>query len=66
MEWHPAKRATLLAGDKARNFEQADAFQAGNPQARVVRLPNADHFIFRSNEAEVLRAINVFAASLPR
>ncbi|UWZ84783.1 alpha/beta fold hydrolase [Occallatibacter riparius] len=60
----PSKLAQMVAEDKARVSEQADAFQAGNPQARVVRIPNADHFIFRSNEADVLREINAFMATL--
>jgi non-heme chloroperoxidase len=60
-----AKRLARQAEDAARVSEQADAFQAGNPQARVVRLANADHFVFRSNEADVLREMNAFIATLP-
>ncbi len=33
------------------------------PSARVVRLPNADHFVFLSNEADVLREIRAFIDS---
>lgn len=62
----PAKHAAALAEDKARVSEQADAFQAGNPSATVIRIPNASHFIFRSDEAEVLRAIDAFVAGLPQ
>ena len=29
---------------------QVKAFETGVPSAHVVRLPNADHLIFRSNE----------------
>jgi non-heme chloroperoxidase len=61
----PAKRLARQAEDAARVSEQADAFQAGNPQAQVVRLANADHFVFRSNEADVLREMNAFIATLP-
>ncbi len=46
--------------------EQSKAFEAGVPSARVVRLPNADHYVFRSNEADVLREINTFLQGLPR
>ena len=60
----PSKLAQMVAEDKAHVSEQADAFQAGNPEARVIRIPNADHFIFRSNEADVLREINAFMATL--
>jgi hypothetical protein len=34
------------------------------PNARVVRLPNANHFVFVSNEADVLREMNAFIAGL--
>ena len=41
------------------------AFESGLPQARVVRLPGAEHDVFRSNETEVLREMNSFLATLP-
>lgn len=50
-----AARAARIAEDRVRTLAQADAFQAANPRARVVRIANSDHLIFRSNEAEVLR-----------
>ena len=59
-----AARKAQIEADLARTSAQADAFQAGNPSATVVRIANADHFIFESNEAEVLRAMNVFIAKL--
>lgn len=43
---------------------QSEAFEKGVPTARVVRLPNADHYIFRSNEADVMREMNAFLAGL--
>ncbi len=61
----PEKLAALVADDKATVSAQADAFQAGVPSAQVIRIPNADHFIFRSNEAEVIPAMNAFIAKLP-
>jgi len=57
-------RQTLILDDFARTSAQADAFQAGIPGARVVRLPNASHMIFQSNEADVLREIDAFLAKL--
>ncbi len=45
---------------------QADAFQAAIPQARVVRLDHADHFIFKSNESQVIDEMKAFLAKLPR
>jgi hypothetical protein len=38
----------------------SNAFEAGVPSAKVVRLHNANHYVFRSNEADVLRAMNDF------
>ena len=39
---------------------------AGVPSAKVIRLPNADHYVFNFNEAEVLRAMNDFLDKLPQ
>jgi pimeloyl-ACP methyl ester carboxylesterase len=43
---------------------QEKAFANGVPTARVVRLPGADHFVFLSNEADVLREMRAFLAGL--
>jgi hypothetical protein len=37
---------------------------AGVPTARIVDLPGANLFMFLSNEADVLREIRVFAATM--
>jgi non-heme chloroperoxidase len=44
---------------------QIKAFERQVPKARVVRLPNADHFVYRSHEDDVLREIRAFVATLP-
>jgi hypothetical protein len=44
---------------------QAVAFEHTMPPAHVVRLAGANHYVFRSNEADVLREINAFIAGLP-
>jgi pimeloyl-ACP methyl ester carboxylesterase len=44
--------------------KQAKAFEEGVPGARVVRLANADHYVFLSNEADVLRELRAFIAGL--
>jgi pimeloyl-ACP methyl ester carboxylesterase len=44
--------------------EVADGFEKGVASARVVRLPEADHYMFRSNEADVLREVNAFLSNL--
>jgi len=48
------------AADKA----QAKAFELGVQGARVIRLPNARHMVFLSNEADVLREMNAFLDDL--
>jgi non-heme chloroperoxidase len=60
-----AARAAAAADELARTSAQVNAFEAGNPGARVVRMPNADHLIFQSNEADVLREMKTFVAKLP-
>ena len=60
----PAARATAEAMDVAYVGAQAKAVETGLPSARVVRLPNASHYVFKSNEADVLREINAFLTSL--
>jgi len=39
--------------------------RAGVPTARIVEVPNANLFMFLSNESDVLREIRDFAATLP-
>jgi hypothetical protein len=43
---------------------RANAFEAGVPYSHVVRLQNANHYVFRSNEGDVLREMNEFMANL--
>jgi len=60
----PAVRATYEAHDEATTLAQAKAFEAGVPSAKVVRLSHASHYVFLSNEADVLREMSAFLASL--
>ena len=62
---NPTAQAAMKTSDLATTSAQANAFEAGVPSARVVRLPNADHFVFNSNEADVLREMNAFLSTLP-
>jgi non-heme chloroperoxidase len=59
-----ARKAALLADDTARCNAWADAFSRGVPSARVVRIPNADHYVYLSNEAEVVSEMNKFLKDL--
>jgi len=40
------------------------AFEVGIESAHVVVLPHANHYVFRSNETDVLREMNAFLAGL--
>lgn len=64
------KNAAALAEFKAYDEHQtsaiADNFERGVSGAKVVRIRNADHYIFRSNETDVLREIETFVSSLPK
>lgn len=65
----PPECGTTCADAKAKAREEDlrrlhDAFAAANPSARVVRLPNANHYVWRSNEADVLREMNAFLAEV--
>jgi pimeloyl-ACP methyl ester carboxylesterase len=57
-----AVRQALQRRDKE---QQVAAFAQQVPSAHVVRIPHANHYVFRSNEAEVLREINTFISALP-
>jgi non-heme chloroperoxidase len=61
----PAKRAEADARDLAFQGAMAKAFEKGLPSARVIWLAHAEHFVFRSNEADVIREMNAFIAGLP-
>jgi len=43
---------------------QMNAFESGVPTARVIRLPHANHYVFLSNETDVLRDMRAFLATL--
>jgi non-heme chloroperoxidase len=59
-----AALAREVASDSVTTTQQVNAFAAAMPSARVVRLPHADHFVFLSNEADVLREMNAFLAAV--
>ncbi len=48
-----------------RTTNLSNAFAAGVPSAKVVCLPNVNHYVFRSNEAEVISSMNDFLDKLP-
>lgn len=60
-----SERAAAEAGEEATVGAQVKAFEKGVPSARVVRLPHANHYVFISNEADVLREMQAFIGKLP-
>ncbi len=61
----PERRAARLAADTAACSARAESFARGVPTARVVRIPNADHYLYRTNEAQVIDETNKFLSTLP-
>ena len=58
-----AERVVALAA-RTRKYHE-DTFRAGVKDSRVVEIAGASHYIFRSNEADVLREIRAFLKALP-
>jgi len=63
-QFNDRERTAIVSWRTGVASAQEEAFKAEAPSCRIVRIPDADHFIFVSNEAEVLREINTFVASL--
>jgi len=70
---HDVDRMARTAQDKARtarenadDARQINGFKRGLPNAKVIVIPYADHFVYISNTDEVLRDINAFIATLPK
>jgi non-heme chloroperoxidase len=62
---HEAGEA-FSAALQALTTRQAKAFEDGVPSAHVVRLPGADHYVYISNEADVLREMKSFLSDSKR
>ena len=58
------RKAALIVDDKARCTGWAEAFRRGVPSAHIVMIPNADHYVYITNEARVVAEINAFLATL--
>lgn len=56
---------TFAAQDTQLVEKQAKAFEQAIPSARVVRLLHANHYVFISNKADVLREMNAFLNTIP-
>ena len=58
----PAGMKAFLQAEDSLTAVHANAFEAAG--AHVVRLANADHYVYRSNEADVIREMNAFMDAL--
>ena len=58
------RKTALIADDKVRCTRWADNFHRGVPSAHIVIIPNADHYLYLSNEAQVIAAMNAFLDNL--
>ncbi len=58
--------AEALAEENAYTTKQIEAFRKGQPNAKVIVIPNANHFVYISNKDEVLRDIDSFVETLPK
>ena len=64
-EYNAAGRAAMAKYMADHTTADSNAFEAGVPSAHVVRIPNADHYVFQSNEAQVLQEMEAFIGKLP-
>ena len=60
----PVARDAGLARDEADDQAIADGFQKGLPSARVIQIHHTYHYIFITNEADVLREMHAFLPTL--
>lgn len=58
--------ATDPGGPQPARRSQIDLYKAGNPTARVIEIPGADHAVFASHPEEVLAAMEDFLGTPPR
>ena len=62
-QFNDRERTAFVAWRASLATAKEKAFKAEAPSCRVVRIPDAIHLIFMSNEADVLREIDTFVAS---
>jgi non-heme chloroperoxidase len=51
--------------DEAMTERQARAFERGVPHARVLRWPHANHYLFVTQERDVVKEITSFLTTVP-
>ena len=58
------QKAAAAAHDAEFTEGQAKAWERMVPTAKVIRIPNANHYVFKSNEAEVLKDVEEWVDGL--
>ena len=58
------QKAAAAAHDAEFTEVQAKAWERMVPTAKVIRIPNANHYVFKSNEAEVLKDVEEWVDGL--
>jgi non-heme chloroperoxidase len=58
------QKAASAAHDAEFTEAQAKAWERMVPTAKVIRIPNANHYVFKSNEAEVLKDVEEWVDGL--
>jgi non-heme chloroperoxidase len=58
------QKAAAAAHDADFTEAQAKAWERMVPSAKVIRIPNANHYVFKSNEAEVLKDLEEWVDAL--
>lgn len=58
-----AAERIVQRAERTRKYME-DTFRAGVKNSRVIEIPGANHYIFRSHEADVLREIRAFLKTL--
>jgi pimeloyl-ACP methyl ester carboxylesterase len=62
----PEIAAYVLGADKVTKPGLIERYRQGNPSARVVVIPNAQHFVFKSNPDQVIQEMDSFMATLSK
>jgi pimeloyl-ACP methyl ester carboxylesterase len=58
------QKAAAAAHDRDFTEAQAKAWERMVPTAKVIRIPNANHYVFKSNEAEVFKDVKEWVDGL--
>ena len=64
-ETRAAAERVVAHAARTRKFME-ETFRSGVADSRVIEIPGASHYLFRTNEADVLRSMRAFLESLDK